>query len=80
MTSIIKPMPQKYESPLGIFIRSIKHHVGCVCAIVFQKLNFHSRCCKLIQITSLEGMVSVSIEIIYLKIYSVTQHSSSCGA
>jgi len=37
--------------------------------IVFQKLNFHSRCCKLIQITSLEGMVSVSIEIIYLKIY-----------
>ena len=38
--------------------------------IVFQKLNFHSRCCKLIQITSLEGMVSVTIEVIYLKIYS----------
>ena len=37
--------------------------------IVFQKLNFHSSCCKIIQITSLEGMVSVSIEVIYLKIY-----------
>ena len=30
--------------------------------INFQKLNFYSRCSKLIQITSLEGMVSVDIE------------------
>ena len=56
--------------PCFYYVQLTPPRLQCI-AIVFQKLNFHILKFGAIRITSLKGMVSVKIEIINLKIYSI---------